>query len=61
MPMSEIIARIPGKSDPERARAIRVSHQALFNWKKGLCRPEAELAERVARVTGLRVETITGR
>jgi hypothetical protein len=61
MPMSEIVAKIPGRSDAERARTVRTSRQALHNWKRGLCRPDPETAERISRATGLPVETITGR
>lgn len=60
-PMSEIIAKIPGKTMVAKAQAAQVSRQNLYAWQRGVYRPTGSQAEHLAKLTGISVVTITGR
>jgi len=59
-PMSTILARVPGKSVIEKARAAGVSRQSFYSWLKGETRPSGAQAQVLAKLTGYSVEEIRG-
>jgi transcriptional regulator with XRE-family HTH domain len=61
LPMSVILARVPGDSITERAAKCNVSRQAYYAWLRGMARPSEKQAKRLARLTGYRPEDIVGR
>lgn len=61
LPMSQVIARVPGGSITAKARNIGVSRQTLHYWLDGAMRPDEKHAKTLARLTGLDVAAIRGR
>ena len=61
MPMKEILARVPGETNIERARNARISKQTYLNWINGTARPHPKKAAFLARLTGIPVDVIRGR
>lgn len=52
-PMAEILAKVPGDSLTERAKAIGITRQCYYAWLKGVYRPHLKQAKKLARLTGL--------
>lgn len=57
-PMAAILAMVPGESLAERARAIGVSRQTMYAWAQERFRPDKELAQKIAGLTGIPAEHI---
>jgi DNA-binding XRE family transcriptional regulator len=60
LPMSEIMAKVPGATVVEKAAEIGVSRQTCYYWLQGRSRPSLEQAERIAELTGISVHDIRG-
>jgi transcriptional regulator with XRE-family HTH domain len=60
LPMSHILAKVPGVSISDRAAKIGISRQAYYQWLNGYSRPNPEQAERLAKLTGFSVKAIRG-
>ena len=52
-PMADILAKVPGDSLSERARAINVSRQTMYVWAKEKFRPNYEQAKTIEKLTGI--------
>ena len=61
MPMAEILAKVPAASTLAKARMIGVSRQGYYRWLDGSARPTGRHAAKIAELTGIDVEVITGR
>lgn len=57
-PMADILARVPGDSLVAQAKAIGVSRQTLYVWKRETARPNAEQAAVISKLTGIPVAHI---
>lgn len=57
-PMTKILAKVPGETLADRARAIGVSRQTMYVWQAEQFRPVGNQAKKIARLTGVRVEHI---
>lgn len=57
-PMKDILAKVPGDSLSERARAVGVSRQTVYVWLEERFRPVGPQAKRLAKITGVPVEQI---
>jgi DNA-binding XRE family transcriptional regulator len=57
-PMAEILAKVPGDTIAERARAIGVSRQTYYVWQDEKFRPVETQAKRISRLTGVPPEHI---
>ena len=56
--LHEILMQIPAEDHRERIRAIGISHQGYYNLMNGVSRPNTKTAARLAKLTGLPVDTI---
>jgi len=61
MPMSEILALVPGESAAARSRAIGISRQTYYAWVREENRPLTDQAEHLARITGVPANLISAR
>jgi DNA-binding XRE family transcriptional regulator len=52
-PMAAILAKVPGDSLAERARAIGVSRQTMYVWAQERFRPSGAVAVKIADLTGV--------
>jgi hypothetical protein len=57
-PMADILARVPGDSLVAQAKAIGVSRQTMYVWKRETARPNAEQARTIAKLTGIPIAHI---
>jgi DNA-binding XRE family transcriptional regulator len=57
-PMADILAKVPGDTLSERARAIGVSRQTMYVWAQERFRPSSGQAAIIAELTGVPVEQI---
>lgn len=57
-PMAKILAKVPGTSLTERAKALRVSRQTMYVWMSEKFRPTKGQAKRISKATGVPVEHI---
>lgn len=57
-PMTKILAKVPGETLADRARAIGVSRQTMYVWQAEQFRPVGNQAKKIAKLTGVRVEHI---
>lgn len=57
-PMRDILAKVPGDSLTERAKALKVSRQTMYVWASEKFRPTKVQAKRIAKVTGVPIEHI---
>jgi DNA-binding XRE family transcriptional regulator len=57
-PMADILAKVPGDSLADRARAIGVSRQTIYVWTDEKFRPVPAMAKKIAKLTGVPVEHI---
>lgn len=60
MPMSEILAKVPGDNMTQKAARIGVSKTAIWYWHHGYNRPRNKAAKRISQLTGLGVAEIRG-
>jgi DNA-binding XRE family transcriptional regulator len=58
VPMSYILARVPGETVVEKSAAIGVSRQTYYYWLHGRSRPSQPQAEKLAELTGIPVGDI---
>lgn len=61
LPMAVVLAKIPGETITEKAKAIGVSRQAYYAWLYGRARPNPKQAVVIGKLTGLPPEQIRGR
>jgi hypothetical protein len=61
MPMSKVLAKVPGDSIPEKCKRIGISRQNYYAWVKGLYRPSERQAKRLEALTGYAADRITGK
>ena len=61
LPMSDVLAKVPGKSVIERAAVIGVSRQTYYAWVRGASRPNTKLAKKIAALTKIPWQDIQGR
>lgn len=57
-PMEKILAKVPGETLAERARALKVSRQTMYVWLNEKFRPTLVQAKRISRVTGVPITHI---
>src|SRR3984885_7289433 len=57
-PMADILAKVPGDTLSERARAIGVSRQTMYVWAQERFRPSTAQAAIIAELTGIPAEEI---
>jgi hypothetical protein len=60
LPMTDIIAKVPGDSIIQKAKTLGVTRQALYGWLDGLCRPSPKQARKIAKLTGLDAADVRG-
>ena len=60
VPMKVILDVVPG-SIIEKAKAIGVTRQTVYQWLDGKCRPGKKHARRIARLTGYDADDVRGR
>jgi DNA-binding XRE family transcriptional regulator len=57
-PMADILAKVPGDTIADRARAIGVSRQTMYIWTDEKFRPAPAVAKRISKLTGVPAEHI---
>ena len=57
-PMAAILAKVPGDTLAERARAVGVSRQTMYVWAAERFRPSNEQAAIIAKLTGVPIAQI---
>jgi DNA-binding XRE family transcriptional regulator len=57
-PLADILAKVPGDTLADRARAIGVSRQTMYVWAQERFRPSTQQAAIIAKLTGIPVEQI---
>lgn len=57
-PMTKILAKVPGASLTERAKALKVSRQTMYVWMSEKFRPTPVQAKRISKITGIPVTHI---
>ena len=57
-PLADILAKVPGDTLADRARAIGVSRQTMYVWAQERFRPSTAQAAIIAELTGVPVEQI---
>ena len=57
-PMAAILAKVPGDTLAERARAVGVSRQTMYVWASEKFRPSNDQAATIAKLTGVPIEQI---
>jgi len=58
MPISQILAEVPGDNVQQQAATIGVSRTTIEKWLAGKCRPAGANARRISELTGFAVEAI---
>jgi DNA-binding transcriptional regulator YiaG len=61
MPMSDILAKMPGDTISAKARTLGVSRQTIHYWLNGETRPDDVQARKLEKLTGFSVAVIRGR
>jgi len=61
LPMTTVLGNVPGLTVAAKCKKIGVSRQAYYYWIRGMSRPNATQARRIARLTGLAADDIRGR
>lgn len=64
MPMSEVLNKLPGGPEASlasKARLLGVTRQTIYAWINGDWRPDDEMAEKLAKLTGFSAAAIRGR
>lgn len=61
IPMSEVVAKIPGTTVPAKARALGITRQTIHYWLDGRMRPRPAMAKRLERITGISAAEICAR
>ena len=59
-PLRDIIAKVPGDTWKDRAKALGVSRQAMQRWFDGSARPNETQAKRISELTGVSEKIIRG-
>lgn len=60
MPMSEILAKVPGETVVAKCALLGVTRVTWFYWMSGRNRPRNKAARKLAKITGLSVAEIRG-
>lgn len=60
LPMSEILAKVPGETPGQKIKRVGVPRQTWYSWMNGKARPNRKSAERLARLTGYSRSDIMG-
>jgi|SRR5215471_15128133 len=60
LPMTKVLAKVPGDNLRQKAKELGVSRQSLYDWQSGKLRPRWPQAEKLAEVTGYKVHEIAG-
>lgn len=61
MPMSEVLARVPGDDIIQKAERAKVSRSTWYAWKRGRVRPNQEQAQRLSQLTDIPADLFRGR
>ena len=61
LPMSVVLAKVPGMTVAAKCARIGVSRQAYYYWLRGMSRHNVTQSETLAKITGLRADDIRGR
>jgi|SRR5215470_10627158 len=59
--LQAILAKVPGNSLAERARAVGVTRQAYHYWVTGQSRPNTQQLAKLGEITGASVAKLRGR
>lgn len=59
-PMSIILAKVPGKTVIDRAKALGVARQTYYDWVNEKARPNKLQAKKLHDVTGFSIKEIRG-
>lgn len=60
IPMTQILAKMPGGSIAEKARKLEIQRSTYYAWAEGRARPRRGLAEKVAALTGFSWQEVAG-
>jgi transcriptional regulator with XRE-family HTH domain len=60
LPMSQVLAKVPGRTVKEKAKLVGVTRQAWYQWLDGTARPNAARASKLAKLTGYNADEIRG-
>lgn len=58
LPMASILERVPGETVTDKAHRVGISRQTYYYWLQGRSRPSLEVAERLAKLTGIPLRSI---
>jgi hypothetical protein len=61
LPMSSVLAKVPGDTVVEKADRIGITRQAYYLWLRGIARPNTKQSKRLAKLTGYKAIDIRGR
>lgn len=61
LPMSDVLAKVPGDNVGEKVAAIGITRQAYHQWLHGVSRPSMRHAKKLAALTGYDATAIRGR
>ena len=61
LPMSVVLAKVPGSTIVEKCAKIGIKRQAYHFWLKGINRPDDKHAKRLQKLTGYEADDIRGR
>lgn len=60
LPMRQVLAKVPGRSNASKARFLNVSRMSYYDWLNGVNRPGKKMAAKLAKVTGYDAAAIRG-
>jgi hypothetical protein len=61
MPMSQVLALVPGSTIIMKALSVGVSRNTWYGWNRGEIRPNKRQAQRLEQLTGIKAERFQGR
>jgi transcriptional regulator with XRE-family HTH domain len=61
LPMSAVLAKVPGDTVSDKCDKIGISRQAYYAWLQGISRPSRKHAMKLANITGYDAREIRGR
>ncbi len=61
VPMSQVVDKVPGESLAAKARELGVTRQTVYAWINGDWRPDADMAKKLEKITGISADAIRGR
>lgn len=61
LPMTEVLDRVEGATIAQKCARIGVTRQSFYLWTRGMSRPGAKQAKRLAHLTGYDADEIQGR